>query len=50
MEEGFILDRAHYNAATINTWIKGEPVKSFWMGIKVKDKQQFQNDKLNLDY
>lgn len=42
MEEGFIIDRGHYNAGTVNTWIEGEPVKSFWSGIKVRDKQQFQ--------
>ena len=41
MEEGFIIDRGHYNAGTVNTWIEGEPVKSFWSGIKVKNKQQF---------
>ena len=41
MEEGFILDRAHYNAGTIETWVEGEPVKSIWSGVKTKDKQQF---------
>ncbi len=42
MEEGFILDRGDYDIKRINTWVEGEPVKSFWSGIKVKDKQQFQ--------
>ncbi len=42
MEEGFILDRGHYDTKRVNTWVEGEPVKSFWSGIKVKDKQQFQ--------
>lgn len=42
MEEGFIIDRADYNIGTVNTWVEGEPVKSFWSGIKTKDKQQFE--------
>lgn len=42
MEEGFILDRAHYNAGTVDTWVEGEPAKSIWSGIKVKGKQQFE--------
>ena len=41
MEEGFILDHGHYDAKRVNTWVEGEPVKSFWSGLKVKDKQQF---------
>ena len=42
MEEGFILDRGDYDIKRVNTWVEGEPVKSFWSGIKVKDKQQYQ--------
>lgn len=42
MEDGFIIDRADYNIGTVNTWVEGEPVKSFWSGIKTKDKQQFE--------
>ena len=42
MEEGFVLDRGHYDIKGVNTWVEGEPVKSFWSGIKVKDKQQFK--------
>jgi hypothetical protein len=42
MEEGFVLDRGHYDTRRVNTWVEGEPVKSFWSGIKVKDKQQFE--------
>ena len=42
MEEGFILDRGDYDIKMVNTWVEGEPVKSFWSGIKVKDKQQYQ--------
>ena len=42
MEEGFILDRGHYNAKMVNTWVEGEPVKSFWSGIKTSDRQRFE--------
>lgn len=42
MEEGFILDRGHYDSKTVNTWVEGEPVKSFWSGIKTKNKQKYQ--------
>lgn len=42
MEEGYIIDRGDYNIGQVNTWVEGEPVKSFWSGLKVKDKQRFQ--------
>lgn len=42
MEEGFVLDRGHYDTRRVNTWVEGEPVKSFWSGIKVKNKLQFE--------
>ena len=43
MEEGFMIDRGDYEYKTVNTWIEGKPVKSFWSGIKVGgDKQQIQ--------
>ena len=42
MEEGFVLDRGHYNSKMVNTWVEGEPVKSFWSGIKTSDRQQYE--------
>lgn len=42
MEEGFIVDRGDYEYKTVNTWVEGKPVKSFWSGIKVDDKQQIK--------
>ncbi len=42
LEEGFIIDRGDYNIGTVNTWVEGEPVVSFWSGIKTKNKQQFK--------
>lgn len=42
LEEGFIIDRGDNNMGTVNTWVEGEPVKSFWSGVKTKNKEQFQ--------
>lgn len=42
MNEGFIIDHGDMNFGMVNTWIEGEPVKSFWNGIKVNDKSQFK--------
>lgn len=41
MEEGFIIERGDSNVGMVSTWVEGAPVKSFWSGVKVKDKQQF---------
>jgi hypothetical protein len=35
MEEGFVLDRTHGGNLQA-TWVRGEPVKSFWTGLKLK--------------
>lgn len=42
MEEGFVLDRGHYNAKMVDTWIEGKPVQSFWSGLKTSDRRQYQ--------
>jgi predicted RNA-binding Zn-ribbon protein involved in translation (DUF1610 family) len=40
MSEGFMRDRSH--AATFQArWVEGDPVKSFWTGIKTVGKRQF---------
>ncbi len=39
MEEGFVLDRT-YGANLQSMWIDGEPKKSFWTGVVMKDRQQ----------
>jgi DNA gyrase inhibitor GyrI len=41
MSEGFVLDLAHANAKVQQKWVKGEPVKSFWFGIKTSDRESF---------
>lgn len=39
MEEGFVLDQT-YGANTQSAWIEGEPVRSFWTGVKLKGKDR----------
>lgn len=41
MEEGFIADASNGGLAP-SKWIAGQPEKSFWHGIKIKDKKQVQ--------
>jgi hypothetical protein len=40
MEEGFMLDRGHANAARVGEWVEGEPERSFWAGIKLRGKER----------
>ena len=42
MEEGFILDRGHFNAAAVSEWIEGAPESSFWTGLKTGGREKFQ--------
>ena len=41
MNEGFIADYT-YGAIRPSDWVEGEPVKSIWVGTKVRDKNQFK--------
>lgn len=41
MEEGFIIDYGDSDRAQPSGWVEGEPVKSFWSGIKLKGKKQY---------
>jgi predicted nucleic-acid-binding Zn-ribbon protein len=40
MEAGFIVDQTGDARARVETWVEGEPTKSFWTGLKLKDRQQ----------
>lgn len=42
MEEGFIVDRGHYEMPRPSDWVEGAPVKSFWSGTKIKNKRKYQ--------
>lgn len=41
MEEGFTMDRGHYDSPSVETWVEGVPERSFWSGIKTEGKEQF---------
>lgn len=41
MEEGYILDHGDADLRKVNTWVEGKPVKSFWAGLRIKDKEQY---------
>ena len=41
MSEGFVLDHGHANAGSQQKWVEGEPVRSFWTGLKTKDRDKF---------
>ena len=42
MQEGFIMDRAHYNFPAEQQWVEGEAQHSFWTGLKTDGRQQFK--------
>lgn len=39
MEIGFQLDHGHANARMVADWVEGKPERSFWQGLKTKDRQ-----------
>jgi hypothetical protein len=39
MERGFLLDRGHANMGNVARWVEGEPEKSMWTGIRLKDRK-----------
>jgi hypothetical protein len=38
MEEGFILDRGHFDSRHVPSWVGGPPERSFWSGLKTTGK------------
>ena len=42
MTEGFTFDLGHNNARKVSTWVEGVPEKSFWFGLKVRNKPKFE--------
>ena len=38
MERGFLLDRQHHGSGGVARWVEGEPEKSRWTGIRLKDR------------
>ncbi|MBK9547531.1 MAG: hypothetical protein IPO52_00120 [Gemmatimonadetes bacterium] len=41
MEEGFVLDKAHYGSPTTPEWLEGKPERSFWTGLKTKGHDRY---------
>jgi hypothetical protein len=40
MEPGYVMDRMH-GGALPESWIEGEPEKSFWTGLKTGGREKF---------
>lgn len=38
MEPGYVMDRGGHNAGLVPQWVEGAPEKSFWTGLKTKDR------------
>ena len=38
MVEGFLLEAGDNNARMVTRWVEGSPEKSFWTGLKIKDR------------
>ena len=39
--EGFVIDRGDHNAKQLQKWFEGEPVRSFWVGLKTSGRDSF---------
>ena len=44
MLRGFIFDRGHYEHKEQQVWVEGEPERSFWSGVKNKDRNTYSVD------
>ena len=42
MEEGFIADMTQQARVKPSKWVEGQPVKSFWEGTKISDKEKVE--------
>jgi hypothetical protein len=38
MQAGYLLDHGDHNARMVSSWVAGTPEKSFWTGLKTKDR------------
>ena len=38
MHAGYVMDRSDYNMPAPPYWVEGPPEKSFWTGLKTKDR------------
>jgi len=42
MDPGFIATKNHDASRGTQFWVEGEPVRSFWFGLRVKGKTQLE--------
>lgn len=42
MSEGFLVDRGHANAKTLQEWVEGEPERSFWLGLRTRGREKYE--------
>ena len=40
MEPGFMIDRGDHHSKEVQTWVEGQPERSFWLGLKTKGREQ----------
>lgn len=41
MDLGFVADKAHHSMPDVPTWVEGAPERSFWTGLKTKNRDVF---------
>lgn len=41
MERGYVVDFGDGGQAKVSGWIEGEPEKSIWTGLKMKDRARY---------
>ena len=41
-DEGFLLELSHGGARSSTEWVSGAPEKSFWYGLKLDGRAQYQ--------
>ncbi len=39
MEPGFVVDKGHHDSKDTQKWVEGTPERSFWKGLKIKDRE-----------
>jgi predicted nucleic-acid-binding Zn-ribbon protein len=41
MQEGFVIDHGDYQVKMESIWVEGKPEKSFWSGLKTKNREMY---------
>ena len=40
MEPGFVVDRGHHSAPDTQSWVEGQPERTFWRGLKTAGREK----------